>query len=532
MRVFDVLARFSRTRASAARARMGGARNAQQLSVPLAARAQGQPARDRGDLVGAEVSPADPGIPKLEVVKDPELMREVFQGHLRPLDGKAYQVRECRIDYIHYRRATRCVVQYALRLAEPETGREWSQWVSGAMYAGARTRRIWEKLRRTEPAREVPNSSPTFAPFSYIPDLDMLVQVFPYDHRFPALPLLIAGPPLELKPLLLARFGSGDWQAEAWDVKAVRYRPDMRAALQVTARARENATGRVEQRRFYAKLYRSKEEGEKTHQVLRALWEKASAGDAGFTVARPIAYLDDLRTLLQEGVPGTSLEEILLREEDEAIPAVRKAAKALASLHLDDDVVAPRRHSLRDEVAALERVEKLLQGACPHLGPEIEEAVGTVVAGLEEVPFAPIHGDLKPAHIMVDGDSVAFIDLDKFTMADPLVDVANLLFLLPSMSSHSRLPHGGLAQAFVEEYFAHVPEAWRARLRLHYAGALLKKAAFGFHRRQAPGGPDRVEGMVKKAKGYLAGRLGDQKSLESQNSPKDNTHVLDKGPKL
>jgi hypothetical protein len=506
VKIFDVLARFSRTRASAVRARVEEAWNSRQLSVPLAARPQGRPAGDAEDPASTEPSPTDLNFAKIEVAKDHELMREVFQGHLQPLDGKVYQVRECQIDYIHYRRATRCVVQYALRLAEPETGRERSQWVSGTMYAGGRTRRIWEKLRRTEQGREVPNSSPTFAPFSYIPDLDMLVQVFPYDHRFPALPLLIAGPPPELEPLLLAQFGSGEWQAEAWDVEAVRYRPDMRAALRVTAWAREDATGRVEQRRFYAKLYRRKEEGEKTHQVLRALWEKASAGDAGFTVAKPIAYLADLRTLLQEEVPGTSLEEILLREEDEAIPAVRKAAKALASLHLDDDVVASRRHSLRDEIAALERVEKLLQRACPHLRPEIEEAVGTVVAGLEEVPSAPIHGDLKPAHIIVDGDTVALIDLDKFAMADPVLDVANLLFLLPSTSSHSRLPGGGIEQAFVEEYFAHVPEAWRTRLRLHYAGALLKKAAFGFHRRQAPGGPDRVEGMVKKAKGYLAGR--------------------------
>src|SRR3712207_8706186 len=52
-------------------------------------------------------------------------MREVFQRHLQPLGGKTYQVRECWISYIHYRQATRCVVQYVLRFAEPETGRKW-----------------------------------------------------------------------------------------------------------------------------------------------------------------------------------------------------------------------------------------------------------------------------------------------------------------------------------------------------------------------------------------------------------------------
>src|ERR687893_3027950 len=160
MKLFDVLARFVRTKAYAARTRVGGRQESRRLTVPSAARAQGQLAPSTKDPVDAEPPLAGPSFPKLEVVKDPELMREVFQRHLRPLDGKIYQVRECRIDYIHLRRAARCVVQYALRFAEPETGRERSQWVSGVMYTGGRTRQIWERLRRTEPGQEVTNSFP------------------------------------------------------------------------------------------------------------------------------------------------------------------------------------------------------------------------------------------------------------------------------------------------------------------------------------------------------------------------------------
>jgi hypothetical protein len=101
-------------------------------------------------------------------------------------------------------------------------------------------------------------------------------------------------------------------------------------------RARDTATGRVEQRRFYAKIYRKEEEGERTYQVLRALRNKISGGDAGFTVAKPVAYLSGLRTLFQEEVTGTPLEDVLCREDDEAIQAMRKAARALG-------LVAPRR---------------------------------------------------------------------------------------------------------------------------------------------------------------------------------------------
>jgi len=442
-------------------------------------------------------------------------MRDVLQRHLQPLDGKTYEVRECQIPYSHHRKALRCVVHYDLRLAEAGTGREWSQLVTGVMYTGDKTRRIWEELWRSEPGQGTAGSSPIFEPFSYIPDLDMLVQVFPYDHRLPALPLLMAGPPPDLEPLLLARFGPGEWRAEAWDVEPVRYRATQRAALRLAARARETATGRVEERRFYAKVYLGGEKGanlggEQTYQVLRELWDKASAGGAGFTVGRPIAYLSGLQTLLQEEAPGTSLRAILLREEEEeAIPAVRKVARALAALHLND-VVVPQRRRLRDEVARLERASKLLRSACPHLEPRIEEIVGTVVAGLEEVPLAPTHGDLKPPHILLDGDSVALIDLDKFAMADPVLDVVDLLVSLDRVSRRSSLPHDhypqAVVQAFVEEYFAHVPEAWRVRLPLHYAGNVLKKATLAL-RHQSPGWSGKVEAFLDEARGSLAGKV-------------------------
>lgn len=498
MRILDVLGGYLGAKASAVRARAGGAWKAQ--------RPRGWPARDAGDPLGAEPSPADPSLPQLEVVTDPELMREVFQRHLQPLDGETYQIRGCRISYSHHRKALRCLVHYDLRLAEPDTGREWNQLVTGMMYAKGQTQHKWEKLRRSGLGRESAAASTPLAPLSYIPDLDMLVQVFPYDHLLPALPRLMAGPPPELEPLLLARFGPGDWRAEAWDVEPVRYRVGQRATLRLTARAWDAATGRVEERRFYAKAYLKEEKGEQTYHIYRKLWEKASAGSLGFTVGRPVAYLSDLRTLVQEEVPGTSLEDILRREEEEAIPAVRKAARALAALHLDD-VVAPRRRHLQDEVTSLERAGKLLQLACPHLGPRIEEIVGTVVAGLEEVPLAPIHRDLKPGHFILDGDSVALIDLDKCTMADPMLDVANLLDNLVRVLPRSpRDRPRPVAGAFVEEYFAHVPEDWHARLPLHYAGILLRKAATSLRHRR-PDWPTWVESRLEEAEDSLAGKV-------------------------
>jgi aminoglycoside phosphotransferase (APT) family kinase protein len=470
--------------------------------------------------VSGEQFPADPSLPQLEVATDPERMREIFQEHLRSLDGKAYRVLECRISFLR-QTTSRCLLHYSLRLGDPGTGQQWSQLVTGVIYGGNRTQRTWQRLRRSEPPEQAIPSSPSsvaFAPFCYLPELDMLVQVFPYDHRLPALrQLLMWGPTPELEALLVAGLGEGGWHLEGWEVEPVRYRVDMRATLRLTLGARQETeeeaggSGRVEQRRFYAKVYRKEEEGEQTYQVLRQLWE---ASGEGFSVARPIAYLGSLHLLLQEEVPGISLRDILVpvksgaTEEQEVTPVVRKVARALAALHLSN-VVTPRQRRLRDEVARLERAGKDLRSACPHLGVEIEGIIGAVVAGLQEVPPAPIHGDLKPWDILFDGDRLVLLDLDKFAGGDPLLDVANFLVNLAKTGPPSSLSHvrpWGVEQTFAEEYFAHAPEEWRARLPLHYAMAVLKRAA-GLYRSKVLSWRDKIEALITEAGDSLAGRI-------------------------
>ena len=132
------------------------------------------------------------------------------------------------------------------------------------------------------------------------------------------------------------------WHADVWNIEPIRYRAGARAVLRYEAEMRDAATGRREKRRFYVKVYRG-EEGERTYQVLQALWRRPEAGGEGFTLGKPIAYLPSLHALLQEESPGTSLGEVLL--QDREIPlAARRIAQALATFN-QDDVPTTRRHS-------------------------------------------------------------------------------------------------------------------------------------------------------------------------------------------
>ncbi|HEX5915106.1 MAG TPA: hypothetical protein VFY54_18470, partial [Rubrobacter sp.] len=229
--------------------------------------------------MNAKPSPTDPTLAQVEVARDPELMREIFQRHLPPLGEETYQVRECRISRAHYLLATRRILRYTLRLEESATGRERIELLTGVMYAeGSRARREWQELQRPEPGRAIPYALLTFEPFFFIPELEMLVEVFPYDHLLPSLPILMAGPPPTLEQLVLAHFGEGDWRTEAWDVEPVRYRNGARMTLRLRVRVQNRTTGQPEERCFYAKVYREEEDGERTYEVARKLWEKMEAG--------------------------------------------------------------------------------------------------------------------------------------------------------------------------------------------------------------------------------------------------------------
>ena len=448
---------------------------------------------------------ADPAFPQLEIATDPGLMKETFRTHLRPV-GKVYNIEDCRLTRLRYRQGSRCFLQYTLRLLEPDTGRERDLQVIGLLYAEKdRAERAWRKLQATDPRQNIPNAWLTFEPVSFVPELDMLVQVFPYDRRLPTLPLLAAGPPPELEPLLLTRFGPGDWRVEAWNFEPVRYR-EQGAVLRYTVKARNAATGGRKEKSFYAKVYRH-EKGEQTYQALRVLWSRASARE-GFTVVRPVAYLSDLRALILEEAPGTPLDEILLRDHN-TTGAVRRVAQALAAFNQGDAPATTRRHLLADQVAVLERAGRVLGWACPHLRLEVESIIKGVLAGLEEVPLRPTHRDLKPDHIFLDGDRTMFIDLDSFAKADPVLDPAYLLARLAAMPALFPIPRERARTAaweFAEEYFSHVRRTWHDRLPFHYAGALLE-VAHGFFRRQAPDWPGRIATLLEEARDSLAGRV-------------------------
>jgi len=450
--------------------------------------------------------PADPDFPQLAIASDPEQMLELFRRHLEPAAEKRYRIETCVPVRFRCRQSTaRCVLQYTLRLHEPGTGRRWEQGVTGLIYAqtGA-AERLWQELQATDPCQGIPNDWLTFRPVGFIPELEMVVQVFPYDRKLRNLRLVLGGALHDLEPELLARLAPGEWRVTERAMEPTRYRTELGAALKYTLQTRDAATGSAASLRCFVKVYRN-DHGEHTFELLQSLDERVGRGETRYAVVRPVAYRKDLRTLVLEEAPGGALQQLLRSGHDPA-GALRITARAVAAFNQDDLGNANVAESpLAAQLEELRLGAAIVEWAQPQLATLVRAITAAVAAGLEEVPPGPIHGDLKPDHVFLAGERVIFIDLDSVVLGDPVRDPAHLFAYVAGRVGLDALPveeARAAARLFAAEYFDHVPEAWRRRFGLHCAGALVEVASAIFRRQEAHW-PEKVAAAVATARDCL-----------------------------
>lgn len=476
-------------------------------------RSESAPVQKRRQLVAAapEGFPADPDFPQLPIATDRKLMLDVFRKHLKPVKGKAYVIEDCVPFRFRCRQSDsdpRCVLQYTLRVADQSTGRRWDLWVTGLLYAKhGEAERLWKEVQLEARAERIPEDWLAFEPSCFIPDLEMFVEVFPFDQRLPNLCAVMGGALSRLEPLLLARLGPGAWHVEERAIEPTRYRTELGGALRYTIHGRDALSGIRETVRSYVKIYRN-ERGADTAQLLRAISTRAGDGHKPYSLVQPVAYLDDLRTLALEEAPGRSVTWVLARGQ-EPVDVMRRVARAVAAFN-QDDLPVPRREPLTDQLEDVRKASTLVQWVCPAKRESVQAMTETIVQGLDTVPPAPIHGDLKPDHVFVSGDRVIFIDVDNVTLGDPVRDPAHMYaYLIGGVGLGSTPPERIRAAAaeFVEEYFRHVPTSWRRQFPLHCAGALIEVAS-GIFRRQEPGWRDKVAGVIEAAQHALSEGAG------------------------
>lgn len=147
----------------------------------------------------------------------------------------------------------------------------------------------------------------------------------------------------------------------------------------------------------------------------------------GLSVPEALAMLPEHQLWLQRRCAGQMATTLLGPDAPRELSA--RLGQAIASLHNAD--VPTRRHwTLTDELRMLDdrlqqaaRIRPAWAGRIEALMREIEGLASRMPAN----PVTGIHRDCYPDQILIDGDSMVWLDLDLYAEGDPALDVGNFI---------------------------------------------------------------------------------------------------------
>jgi hypothetical protein len=281
----------------------------------------------------------------------------------------------------------------------------------------------------------------------YLPDLHLEFQLEPPDTVLVAMSQLTD--PDQARALLEQGISAGDpayhdLRILACTPQIISYKPGSRCTIMYHLEYPVGlAAGRNWPEIVIAKTYRGGK-GRNAYDGMLALWRSPlSSGDV-VTIAEPLAYLPELKLMVQRTIPvEQSLEELLtsalIAGTPEALEqlqrSMRMTARGLAALHQSG--VCPAATTTWEEW--LPDVHDLIERLIVPL-PELADSVTPLLARLNAIaaahpadPNVPTHGTFDPEQVLLAQGRIGFIDFDSFCLAEPALDVG--LFLAAIMDA-------------------------------------------------------------------------------------------------
>ena len=271
--------------------------------------------------------------------------------------------------------------------------------------------------------------------------------------------------------------------------RVLKYTPGKRCVIEYLLEANGKPRG---SQRLIGKIYR-KERGEVIFENLRQLWQAGGAG-VSFAMPEPVAYLPEMRMVLQRFVPGRQLSDF--SESDDLSTAVRCVAENLAALH-GLAVATGEKRSLDDHIRKYcHPGPQALIEACPEVAPLVKNILAGLAqeASLNGAPICPVHGDLNLAQIFITGDRAFFIDLDGFCFSHAALDAGNFLITL---QAHFGGKSDELRRIFLECYLSRRPPQMLAGLQAYQALAYLRRAVICFRQQAGANWPIQARRLLE-----------------------------------
>ncbi|HET9223292.1 MAG TPA: phosphotransferase, partial [Roseiflexaceae bacterium] len=331
-----------------------------------------------------------------------------------------------------------------------------------------------------------------------LPDLGLELEPEPPDSELAAMPQLTD--PEEARTLIergiRERAAYADMRIAACTPEVLSYKPGSRCVIRYHLEYPPELAERDWPTTVIAKTYRKDSKAKNAFEGMLAIWNSPLAGGDVVSIAEPLAYVSELKLMVQAPIAEElTLEDLLksaLREGtpeslDELYGCMRKAAAGLAAFHLSG---AHHGESLALEYRfpeIRELIDRLVVAE-----PEVGDAATPLLARLEAYAavhpagaLVPTHGTFNPEQVLIHQGRIGFIDFDDFCMAEPALDVG--LFCsairdtgmgdLDDADREARLARlaqlDAICEVFIAEYTAHAPLS-RERVTLWQALDFLR----------------------------------------------------------
>jgi len=334
------------------------------------------------------------------------------------------------------------------------------------------------------------------------PDTQHAYWFYPYDlsmHNLPA-----ANDKVRMASALFGLESPTDVLAAArrLEIERVRYVPEVGAIMRYTldsGGAPATIFGKVQ----------PGHRGLRTFNVVQGLWRAAARYPGLLTLPRPLAYVEDMNLLLEEGVRGRPV--VGDRDSAEFEAASNAAAEALAVIH-ESDVGSDERIRIEDELGRLDRVTEQFAYVLPaghFLLKDLVTHMRERVRKTEEEDWLPTHGDMKYDQFMLHNDHFTLLDFDYFALAETSYDLGKFCaYAVPSMPLDWRQSVGAeeARLVFMRRYRELRPYATLDRFSV-YEALHLALRAMSFMWAQVPEWDRMAEGFLVLAFERLKGRL-------------------------
>jgi Phosphotransferase enzyme family len=352
--------------------------------------------------------PVDPVLPGLADALDSARMRKVFALELRE-SGDC--VEGCEVERVKYRPRRNCTVSYRLRIRRAADGSEYEQRVSARLCA------IDDALDRLAKAQRKPQAPSLAGPgLRLLAAQDMLTWWWPNDSKLAAPRVLADRDRLtrETVPALVAALGLGE-KARCVDhaLEVVQYVPESRLTVRLQLTVETEASA-LETHVVFGKAGREPGAAQACETLLR-VHGSAAAREGRLHVPRPLLLDADGGCFWQQGLGGGALLDAPPAQAWALMPALGAQLVALHALPLSLARVADTPQQLRQ----LQTVVEVMHCNFPRLRDTTEASARALADGWTRraaLPLRPLHGDLHPRNVLVDGDRLSLIDLDGMRM--------------------------------------------------------------------------------------------------------------------